>query len=913
LSAAQSSRMRRRTALVRIVIAVAASWALFGVHVEAANASHFRYGHYFWKPLGGTDIEFTLQNAWRRDANPCIDPASQTVVACSAPDGLPAVGDVIVENTGGTVFSTGDGGVVSSPMGSLEYLVTAIDPAQNFLFGLALDPASLPAVDTTITHTYPMGGDFLAFTDSCCRIGELINNSGSGYRVETLVNVGSGNSSPVSALPPIVQCPINGLCSFLVPGSDPDGDPLQFRLSTSSEASSVGTFTQPGPPFAPNAASIDPTTGQYTWDTTGATLAPAGDTLYSTQVTIEDRNPLTGALKSKVALDFIIKLTTTPGVPPQFESPPTPPCGSTLTIAPGNALTFTVSASDADMPAQTVTLNAAGLPAGATMNPPLPTAGNPVSSIFSWTPTGAQTGSHVVTFSAVDDTGLQALCSLTIQVTSVGADLSVTKADAPDPVAVGANLTYTLTVTNNGPDPSTDATVTDTLPAGVTFVSATPSQGSCSQSAGTVTCMLGPLAGGASATIAIVVTVTPAAACPLTDTATVSGAEPDPVAGNNSATAETACVGVQADLAITKSDAPDPVAVGGNLTYTLTVTNNGPDPSTNATVTDILPAGVTFVSATPTQGSCSELTGTVTCMLGPLAVGASATIGIVVTVTPSAASPLSDTATVAGVEPDPVADNNSATAETTVTVPRLDNFKCYALPEGDDDDDDDDDRVVRERVALEDQFGSSDARVGAPVELCNPVSKDGGEINQANAHLVKYKVKPVGSTFSKRRVEVTNQFGTQVLIVRKPAILAVPSAKSTSGPPGDPPTMLDHFQCYRVGDDDDDDDDDRRAFTTQTVVLKDQFKEETVRVLRPVALCNPVEKTHDGTVSPIGSPDEHLVCYALRAGRFAGNVNVRNQFGNATVRVRRPVSLCVPSQKRELPPPPPDDDDDDDD
>ena len=181
------------------------------------------------------------------------------------------------------------------------------------------------------------------------------------------------------------------------------------------------------------------------------------------------------------------------------------------------------------------------------MTPTLPTTGNPVTSTFNWTPTAAQTGSHVVTFTATDDTGLQELCSLTIQVTSVGADLSMTKADAPDPVAVGGSLTYTLTVTNNGPDPSTNSTVTDALPAGVTFVSATPTQGSCSEVAGTVTCILGPLAGGASATIAIVVTVTPAAACPLTDTATVSGAEPDPVAGNNSATAETACVGDDED------------------------------------------------------------------------------------------------------------------------------------------------------------------------------------------------------------------------------------------------------------------------------------------------------------------------------------------------------------------------------
>jgi hypothetical protein len=218
----------------------------------------------------------------------------------------------------------------------------------------------------------------------------------------------------------------------------------------------------------------------------------------------------------------------------------------------------------------------------------------------------------------------------------------------------------------------------------------------------------------------------------------------------------------------------------------------------------------------------------------------------------------------------------------------LDHFKCYALREGDDDDDDD------RRVTLEDQFGSGGARVGAAVELCNPVSKGGAQIHRDKAHLVKYKAKPGGRTFSKRRVEVTNQFGAQILNVRKPAILAVPSSKSTSSLPGDAPTMLDHFQCYA------DDDNDRSAFTPRTVVLKDQFKEETVRVLRPVALCNPVEKTHAGKISPIGSPDAHLVCYAIKAGRFTSNVNVRNQFGESTLRVRSPVSLCVPSEKREL-------------
>jgi uncharacterized repeat protein (TIGR01451 family) len=122
-----------------------------------------------------------------------------------------------------------------------------------------------------------------------------------------------------------------------------------------------------------------------------------------------------------------------------------------------------------------------------------------------------------------------------------GADLSITKADAPDPVALGSNLTYMLTVTNNGPDPSTDSTVTDTVPAGTTLVSATPSQGSCS-GIFSVTCSLGALAVGASATIEIVVTVDPAATCPLINPASVSGAETDPKAGNEAATTETACI-----------------------------------------------------------------------------------------------------------------------------------------------------------------------------------------------------------------------------------------------------------------------------------------------------------------------------------------------------------------------------------
>lgn len=383
--------------------------------------SHFRYGHYTWTPVSGTTIEFTLQNAWRRDGyTTCVNTTTLSSKSCSGSGGLPGIGDVIHESIGGTVFSPGDGSSIGSPspLGSLLYVVTSIDVTNNWLFGLALDPTSLPTIDTTISHTYASTGTFTARTDSCCRISSLsglnahINNPDGNYRVETTVNVGTGNSSPTSALTPIVQCPIGGVCSFLIPGSDPNGNPLTFRLSTSAEAAGTSSYKQPGPPSAPNPASIS-TTGLYTWDTTGATVGPSGsNTLYSTQVTIEDRDA-SGNVKSKSALDFLIQLTTQTGSSPKFNIPPTPQCGSTISGTAGTTKSFTVQASDADV-GDTVSLNVAGLPLGATMSPTLPTSSNPVSSTFSWTPTATQTGSFVMTFTATDSTGRQALCSITI-------------------------------------------------------------------------------------------------------------------------------------------------------------------------------------------------------------------------------------------------------------------------------------------------------------------------------------------------------------------------------------------------------------------------------------------------------------------------------------------------------------------
>src|SRR4029077_13630356 len=139
---------------------------------------------------------------------------------------------------------------------------------------------------------------------------------------------------------------------------------------------------------------------------------------------------------------------------------------------------------------------------------------------------------------------------------------------------------YTLVVTNNGPSSATNVVVSDDLPAGVTFVTA--SNGG-TQSGGIVTWPTVASVGNGSSVIRTV-TVTAPATGTLVNVGLESAATGDPTPGNNNGTAAasraTATVAEQADLAVAKSG-PAFVAAAQNFTYTLVVTNNGPSSATN--------------------------------------------------------------------------------------------------------------------------------------------------------------------------------------------------------------------------------------------------------------------------------------------------------------------------------------------
>jgi uncharacterized repeat protein (TIGR01451 family) len=239
-------------------------------------------------------------------------------------------------------------------------------------------------------------------------------------------------------------------------------------------------------------------------------------------------------------------------------------------------------------------------------------------------------------------------------------DLSITITDAPDPVVPGADLNYINVISNIGTLPASDVTVVDTLPAEVTYVSASPTQGACTSSAGQVTCSLGALAAGASARVNIVTTVSPSASGVLLNLATASMTETDPNMSNNTDSEGTLVASSKdsVDLQLTMVDAPDPALPGEILEYVTVVSNVGGLPASGVVMTDTLPVEAAFISAVSTQGTCNLSGGEVICGIGALGAGASARVTIRLRINSTFQGVMTNEAVVDGNEVEIITTNN---------------------------------------------------------------------------------------------------------------------------------------------------------------------------------------------------------------------------------------------------------------
>ncbi|MCU1448756.1 MAG: hypothetical protein JWP02_926, partial [Acidimicrobiales bacterium] len=327
----------------------------------------------------------------------------------------------------------------------------------------------------------------------------------------------------------------------------------------------------------------------------------------------------------------------------------------TFTVTPSSDIAFTVNGNPpTTSPGDTLTVDLTG-----TTSPTLSDSGGSGNYTFG--------NRQAVNFTSIESVN--------------GPDLAITKTDGKTSAAPGAQDTYTIVATNNGPAAASGVKITDTFPATFTSVSYTAvatgtATGFTASGTGNIA-DTASMPAGSTITYTVTGTITSSATGSIANTATIGIPGITESNTTNNSQTDTDTLTPQADLRITKTDGKTSAIPGTQDTYTIVVSNNGPSNVTGASVTDTFPATFTGVTFTATQlggatGFTANGSGNISDIVN-MPSGASITYTATGTISPSATGSLANTASVSAPSGTTELDGtNNQQTDTDTLTPRTD-------------------------------------------------------------------------------------------------------------------------------------------------------------------------------------------------------------------------------------------------
>jgi len=369
-----------------------------------------------------------------------------------------------------------------------------------------------------------------------------------------------------------------------------------------------------------------------------------------------------------------------------------------VTAVPGGSVVYTIQVTNSgpsDDPSVTLTdvfpailtPNYTSVAAGGASGNTAAGAGNlgetlsmPAGSSVSYTVTcsidpgasGTLSNTATVTASVSDPTSSNNTATDDDTVLNASADLGVTKTDGVTTATPGETVTYTIVVTNAGPSDDPAVSLSDVFPANLTAsftsVAAGGASGNTAAGSGDLSETMS-MPSGSSVTYTATCAIDSSATGTLSNTATVTASVSDPTSSNNTATDDDTVLNASADLGVTKTDGVTTATPGGNVIYTIVVTNAGPSDDPAVSLSDVFPANLTAsftsVAAGGASGNTAAGSGDLSETLS-MPSGSSVTYTVTCVIDSSATGTLSNTATVTASVSDPTSGNNTATDDDTV-------------------------------------------------------------------------------------------------------------------------------------------------------------------------------------------------------------------------------------------------------